>query len=73
MILRQSGIISVWRRKEITSEWSTLTRAPTTPSEVSLRYSKDLPLLTVFRKGYKKSVMCAFRKSGRVSLCDATH
>ena len=52
----------------MTSESSTLTRAPTTPSEVSLRYSNDLPFDTVLRKGYRKSVMCALRNKGRVSL-----
>ena len=73
MILRHKGMISVWRRNEITSVSSTLTRAPTTPSEVSLKYSNDRPLLTVLRNGYKKRVMCALRKRGRVSLWDATH
>ena len=73
MILKHSGMISVWSKNEMTSESSTLTRAPTTPSDVSLKYSKERPLLTVLRKGYKKRVMCALRKSGRVSLCEATH
>jgi hypothetical protein len=53
IILRQSGIISVCRRKLITSGSSPLTRAPITPREVSLKYSKLLPLLIVFKKGYK--------------------
>ena len=73
MILRQSGIISVWSKNEITSGSSTLTRAPTTPSDVSLKYSNERPLLTVLRKGYRKRVIWAFRKSGLVSLCEATH
>lgn len=51
MILKQRGIISVWSRNLITSESSIFTKAPITPREVSLRYSKDLPLLTVFKKG----------------------
>ena len=51
MILRQRGMISVYSKNEITSESSTLTRAPMTPRLVSLRYSKDLPLLTVFKNG----------------------
>ena len=55
IILKQRGIISVYRRKLITSESSILTKAPITPKEVSLRYSNGLPLLTVFRKGYKNS------------------
>jgi len=73
MILRQRGIISVWSKNEMTSESSTLTRAPTTPSDVSLRYSKLRPLLTVFKNGYRNRVMCAFRKRGLVSLWEATH
>lgn len=51
MILRQRGIISVCSRKLITFESSILTRAPITPRDVNLRYSKGLPLLTVLRKG----------------------
>ena len=51
MILKQSGIISVWSRKDMTSESSTLTSAPTTPSEVSRKYSNERPLLTVLRNG----------------------
>lgn len=35
----------------------TFTRAPMTPKEVSLRYSKGLLLVAVLRKGYKKSGM----------------
>lgn len=73
IILRHSGIISVWRRKLMTSVSSTLTRAPITPSDVRRRYSKLLPFETVFRKGYRKSGIWAFRKSYRVSLWDATH
>jgi len=51
IILRQRGIISVYKRKLITSRSSTLTKAPITPSEVNLKYSKLLPLETVFKKG----------------------
>ena len=40
MIRRQSGMISVVKRKVITICSSVLTRAPMTPREVSLRYSK---------------------------------
>ena len=57
----------------MTSGSSTLTSAPTTPREVSLKYSNERPLLTVLRNGYKKRVIWAFRKSGLVSLCEATH
>jgi hypothetical protein len=73
IILRHRGIISVCKRKLITSESSILTNAPITPREVNLRYSKGLPLLTVFRKGYKNNGICAFRNSYLVSLCEATH
>jgi hypothetical protein len=55
MILRQSGIISVYNKKLITSASSILTRAPITPNDVNLKYSNGLPLLTVFRNGYKNS------------------
>lgn len=37
----------------------TFTRAPMTPKLVSLRYSKGLDLLVVFRKGYKYNGICA--------------
>ena len=37
----------------------TLTKAPTTPKLVSLRYSNGRVLLVVCRKGYKKSGICA--------------
>lgn len=72
MILRHKGMISVCNRKLITLWSSIFTRAPITPKEVNLRYSKGLPLLTVFKNGYKNSGMCAFRKSCLVSLWDAT-
>lgn len=68
MILKHSGIISVCNKKLITSLSSIFTRAPITPREVSLRYSKGLPLLTVLRNGYKKSGMCALRNNCLVSL-----
>lgn len=51
IILRQRGMISVCSKKLITSVSSILTRAPITPREVSLKYSKGLPLETVFRNG----------------------
>jgi hypothetical protein len=43
----------------MTSEESFLTRAPMTPSEVSLRYSKGRDLDVVLRNGYRKRGMCA--------------
>jgi hypothetical protein len=51
MIRRQSGIISVVRRKFITSEESFLTRAPITPRDVRRRYSKGLDFDVVLRNG----------------------
>ena len=51
IILRHKGIISVDKRKLITSELSTFTSAPITPKAVSLKYSKGLFLFTVFKKG----------------------
>ena len=44
-------MISVVKRKLITSEESFLTRAPMTPSEVRRRYSKGRDLEVVLRKG----------------------
>lgn len=73
IILRQRGIISVCRRKLMTSESSIFTKAPITPSDVNLRYSKGLPLLTVLRNGYRNRGMWALRKSCLVSLWEATH
>jgi hypothetical protein len=51
IILRQRGMISVVRRKLITSEESFLTRAPMTPREVSRRYSNGRDLEVVLRNG----------------------
>lgn len=48
---RQSGMISVVKRKLITSEESFLTSAPMTPSEVRRRYSKGRDLDVVLRNG----------------------
>ena len=73
IVRRQSGMISVLSRKLITSVSSTFTSAPITPSDVKRKYSKGRVLETVFRNGYRNSGMCAFRKSARVSGCDATH
>ncbi len=55
MIRRHNGMISVVKRKLITSDESFLTRAPITPREVSRRYSKGLDFDVVLRNGYKKS------------------
>lgn len=56
---KQSGMISVVKRKLITSEESFLTSAPMTPREVNLRYSNGRDFDVVLRKGYRKSGMCA--------------
>ena len=51
IIRRHNGMISVVRRKLMTSEESFLTSAPITPSEVRRRYSKGRDLEVVLRKG----------------------
>lgn len=51
MIRRHSGMISVVRRKLITSDESFLTNAPITPKLVSRRYSNGRDLDVVLRKG----------------------
>lgn len=51
MMRRQRGMISVVRRKLMTSEESFFTRAPITPKEVRRRYSKGRDLEVVLRKG----------------------
>lgn len=52
-------MISVVRRKLITSELSFFTSAPITPSEVRRKYSKGRDLEVVLRKGYRKRGMWA--------------
>lgn len=59
MILRHRGMISVDRRKLITSEESFFTRAPITPKEVRRRYSKGRDFEVVLRNGYRNRGMCA--------------
>lgn len=54
-------MISVVRRKLITSELSFFTSAPITPRDVRRRYSKGRDFEVVLRNGYKKSGMCARR------------
>ena len=68
IILKQRGIISVCNKKFITYGSSTLTNAPITPRDVSLKYSKLRPLLTVFKNGYKNRGICALKNSYLVSL-----
>jgi hypothetical protein len=48
---RQRGMISVVRRKLITSLESFLTRAPMTPREVRRKYSKGRDFEVVLRNG----------------------
>jgi hypothetical protein len=57
MMRRQRGMISVVRRKLITSVESFFTSAPITPSEVRRRYSNGRDFEVVLRKGYRKSGM----------------
>lgn len=52
-------MISVVKRKLMTSDESFLTRAPMTPKEVSRRYSKGLDLEVVLRNGYRNKGMWA--------------
>jgi len=51
MIRRQRGMISVVRRKLMTSVESFLTRAPMTPRDVKRRYSKGRDFDVVLRNG----------------------
>ncbi len=51
MMRRHSGMISVVKRKLMTSVESFFTSAPITPSEVKRRYSKGRDLEVVLRKG----------------------
>jgi len=51
IIRRHKGIISVVRRKLITSEESFFTRAPITPRDVNRKYSNGLDFEVVLRKG----------------------
>lgn len=51
MMRKQRGIISVVKRKLMTSDESFLTSAPITPRLVSRRYSKGRDLEVVLRKG----------------------
>jgi len=59
MMRRQRGMISVVRRKLMTSDESFLTRAPMTPREVSRRYSNGRDFEVVLRNGYRKRGICA--------------
>ena len=57
MILKHNGTISVCIKKEI-AYWSDyFTKAPITPNEVTLKFSKILLFVDVFRNGYQKRGM----------------
>ena len=73
IILKHRGIISVCIKNVIASESSPFTKAPITPSEVTLKFSKGLVLTFVFKKGYKNKGICALIKCGFVSECKAKH
>jgi hypothetical protein len=51
MMRKQRGMISVVRRKLMTSDESFLTSAPITPSDVRRRYSNGRDLDVVLRNG----------------------
>lgn len=75
-------MISVDKRKLITSLLSFLTNAPITPRLVNRKYSNGRVLLVVFKNGYKNKGICAtssdhtripFRNNPLVSVWEATH
>jgi hypothetical protein len=53
-------------RKLIAYGSLSFTRAPITPREVTLRFSKILLFVEVFRKGYRNKGICAFKNYCRV-------
>lgn len=55
------------------SESSPFTKAPITPKLVTLKFSKGLFLLEVFKNGYKNSGMWAIKKCPFVSEWRARH
>lgn len=80
IILRQRGTISVCMRKVIAAGSLSLTRAPITPKDVTLKFSKIFVLVEVLRKGYKKRGIWArikrwlpLRNSCLVWWCKAKH
>lgn len=50
-----------------------LTSAPITPREVTLKFSNILLLVEVFKKGYKNNGMWALRNYDLVCGCKAKH
>lgn len=59
IILKHKGTIYVCIKKFIAAGSLYLTRAPITPSEVTLRFSNIFVLVEVFKKGYKNNGICA--------------
>lgn len=53
------------------SESSPLTKAPMTPKLVTLKFSKGLDFVDVFKNGYRNKGICAFKKNYFVSECKA--
>lgn len=73
MILKQRGTISVCIKNVIAYGSLYFTRAPITPNDVTLRFSKILLLVEVFKKGYRNNGIWAFRNYERVWGCKAKH
>lgn len=59
IILRQSGTISVCIKKLMAAGSLSLTRAPITPKEVTLKFSNILVFVDVFKNGYRNNGICA--------------
>ena len=66
-------MISVYIKKFIASGSSPFTNAPITPKLVTLKFSNDLDLFEVFKKGYKNKGMCALKKYYLVYGFNAKH
>lgn len=62
IILKHNGMISVCIKNVIESVSSPFTNAPITPKLVTLKFSKGLDLVEVFKKGYKNNGICALKK-----------
>lgn len=70
---RHRGMISVVKRKLMTSDESFLTNAPMTPSEVNRRYSKGRDFDVVLRNGYRKRGMWAIYVRNFTTSCKQLH
>lgn len=73
MILKHNGTISVCMRKVMAYGSLSLTSAPMTPKDVTLKFSKILLLVEVLRNGYRNNGICAFRNYWRVCWWRARH